>query len=71
MPKNIAYAAQQAMPLPPIARFLMGAAVKVAQWEMNMRTRNALEKLDDHQLLDIGLTRGQAREEWDKPFWWA
>jgi len=75
MPKRIEYAAStilpQAMPLPPISRLLMGFAVTVAQWEMNIRTRKALEKLDDHLLRDVGLTHAQAQAEWDRPFWWG
>lgn len=74
MPKRIEHAAStilsQAMPLPPISRLLMGVAVTVARWETNIRTRKALEKLDDHLLRDVGLNRDQAAAEWDKPFWW-
>jgi uncharacterized protein YjiS (DUF1127 family) len=59
------------MPLPPISRVLMGVVVTVARWETNRRTRKSLEKLDDHLLRDVGLTRVQAAEEWDKPAWWG
>ncbi|WP_227751469.1 DUF1127 domain-containing protein [Tabrizicola oligotrophica] len=70
MPKSIEFALPQNQILPPISRILMGLAVTVARWELNLRTRNALEKLDDHLLHDIGLDRARAQEEWDKPFWW-
>lgn len=75
MPKRIAYTAStilpQSMPLPPISRLLMAVAVAVARWEMNLRTRKALERLDDHLLRDVGLTQAQAQAEWDRPFWWG
>lgn len=75
MPKRIEHAAStilsQAMPLPPISRLLMGFAVTVGRWEMNVRTRKALERLDDHLLRDVGLTQAQAQAEWDRPFWWG
>lgn len=71
MPRSIEHALPQAMPLPPISRLLMAAAVTVARWEMNTRTRKSLEKLDNHLLCDIGLTQAEAKVEWDKPFWWA
>ncbi len=33
------------------------------------RSRRALERLDDHGLRDIGITRAQARREAARPFW--
>ncbi|WP_153772889.1 DUF1127 domain-containing protein [Pseudomonas sp. MNR3A] len=35
------------------------------------RSRKVLRELSDHQLLDIGISRQQAREEGCKPFWRA
>ncbi|MEA5673125.1 DUF1127 domain-containing protein [Pseudomonas sp. MH2] len=35
------------------------------------RSRRVLRELSDHQLLDIGISRQQAREEGCKPFWRA
>ncbi len=70
MSPRAAYALPQAPLMPPIARGLMALALVVAKWEMRMRTRKALEKLDDHQLDDIGLDRIAAQTEWNKPFWW-
>lgn len=71
MSKSIEAALPQAHPLPPISRVLMGVAVTVARWETNRRTRKALENLDEHLLRDVGLTRAQAEQEWDKPVWWG
>lgn len=71
MPKSIEFALPQAKALPPISRLLMGFAVVVARWEMNLRTRKALQRLDDHLLRDVGLDRLRAEAEWDKPFWWG
>ena len=42
---------------------------KLEQWEQNYRSRKALLKLSDAQLEDIGLTRTDALEESQKPFW--
>ena len=38
-------------------------------WRARARQREALAALDDRLLDDIGLTRAQARSEFDKPFW--
>lgn len=45
MPRSIEHALPQAMPLPPISRLLMAAAVTVARWEMNTRTRSLWKSL--------------------------
>lgn len=71
MTKSIEFALPQVQALPPISRLLMGFAVVVARWEMNLRTRKALQRLDDHLLRDVGLDRLRAEAEWDKPFWWG
>jgi len=42
-------------------------AVRV--WRILKRTRRQLAELDDRQLRDVGLTRGQALREHSKPFW--
>lgn len=41
----------------------------VAFWVSRARTRAALAKLDNAALADIGLSRHQANEEAQKPFW--
>lgn len=71
MTKSIVAPLPDSLPLPPFSRFVMDLALTLARWEMNLRTRKALEKLDAAQLRDIGLTTDQARTEWDKPFWWG
>ena len=41
----------------------------VAEWAERRRQRRALEALPDHLLHDIGLSRADAVNEADKPFW--
>ncbi len=38
-------------------------------WPERARQRRALAELTPEQLKDIGLTRGQALDEADKPMW--
>ena len=38
-------------------------------WQERVRTRRELRELDDHNLRDIGLSRGEALYEAAKPFW--
>ena len=33
------------------------------------RTRQSLSKLDDRMLADVGLTREEARHEYERPLW--
>lgn len=40
-------------------------------WQARAQERQVLASLDDRQLKDIGLDRGQVRAEADKPFWRA
>ena len=40
-------------------------------WTHRRRDRNALLRLDDRLLKDIGLNRYEAEAEWRKPFWRA
>ncbi len=42
---------------------------KIAVFKHNYRTRRALQRLNDDQLVDIGITRQQAEAEYNKPFW--
>ena len=46
---------------------LVGATVW--SWRCRHRERRALMALDDRLLRDIGITRAQALEEANKPFW--
>jgi uncharacterized protein YjiS (DUF1127 family) len=41
----------------------------VSMWQARTATRHALARLDDHLLLDIGLTRADVERERMKPFW--
>jgi uncharacterized protein YjiS (DUF1127 family) len=41
----------------------------VTIWMRRSRTRRELSELSDHELADIGVSRGQARFESDKAFW--
>ncbi len=50
-----------------------GIAVFVVEylraWQEHARDRRMLEKLDDHLLKDIGMTRSDLDHELSKPFW--
>lgn len=45
------------------------AAMLVSSWIERARQRNALARLDDRDLRDIGITRVEAARECGKPFW--
>ncbi len=47
------------------------AAQALWVWQSRADSRNALAKLDDHMLEDIGLTRADVMRETRKPFWAA
>ena len=55
--------------LPPLSRLLVSVALMLAAWDQRRISRNALTRLDDHILRDIGLTPDQAQTECAKPFW--
>lgn len=42
---------------------------RMATWSERRRQRLALEALPDHLLADIGVSRADASQETDKPFW--
>ncbi|MCG5240829.1 DUF1127 domain-containing protein [Azospirillum doebereinerae] len=42
---------------------------RMATWNERRRQRLALEALPDHLLSDIGVSRADASQEADKPFW--
>jgi uncharacterized protein YjiS (DUF1127 family) len=42
---------------------------RLAAWNARRQANAQLLTLDDHELKDIGLSRGQALFEHDKPFW--
>ncbi|MEO3429182.1 DUF1127 domain-containing protein [Pelagibius sp. CAU 1746] len=47
------------------------AAAPLVLWQHRLRERNALERLPDYILRDIGLHPAEVREETRKPFWRA
>ena len=52
-----------------VARAVVALFDTVAEWAERRRQRRALEALPDHLLHDIGLSRADAVNEADKPFW--
>jgi uncharacterized protein YjiS (DUF1127 family) len=51
--------------------WLERTAETLEMWARRRREREALMRLDDHVLHDVGLSRAQAEAEWRKPFWRA
>jgi uncharacterized protein YjiS (DUF1127 family) len=49
------------VPLRVVARLL--------EWQERSRQRAMLVTMDEHLLRDLGLTRSDAQEEYQKPFW--
>lgn len=41
----------------------------IATWSERRRQRRVLESMPDYLLSDIGLSRADAEQEGDKPFW--
>lgn len=41
----------------------------LATWTERRRQRRSLERMPDHMLADIGLSRADAEQETEKPFW--
>lgn len=39
------------------------------RWQLNVRTRRQLARLDPHLLADAGISPGERLAELDKPFW--
>ena len=56
-------------PLPPISAVALRFVVVLTKWDERRRTRRSLGALDPHLLQDIGLTKGEARLEAERPFW--
>ena len=56
-----------------VVTFVAGSIWKAAEatqpWHERWRQRQALLRLDDHLLKDIGVSRAEAEEEAVKPFW--
>ncbi|WP_448190512.1 DUF1127 domain-containing protein [Azospirillum sp. sgz301742] len=52
-----------------VARGIWGGAEATLVWYGRWRQRQALMRLDDHLLKDIGVSRADADLEGTKPFW--
>ncbi len=48
---------------------LNALVISFQEWQERRRTRRELMRLTDYQLKDIGLSRVDAEEEFQKPFW--
>lgn len=48
---------------------LARVGARLLDWHELARQRQALAALDDHMLKDIGLSRADARQEVERPFW--
>lgn len=57
------------MPNTQISRIAAVVVGRIALWHARARERRALSELDEHMLRDIGLTRSEAYEESERPFW--
>ena len=55
--------------IPVLAAAVLKMAYTLVIWSERRRTRKVLQSMDDYQLTDIGLTKGQALGEYSKPFW--
>jgi uncharacterized protein YjiS (DUF1127 family) len=58
------------LPWEKLARFGRRAADRVAAWHSRTRQREALSRLDDRLLADIGLIREDQMAACSKLFWW-
>ena len=52
------------------ARVAVKVAVLLTIWCERYRTRQALKQLTSEQLKDVGLTRHEAEQEAERPFFW-
>jgi uncharacterized protein YjiS (DUF1127 family) len=57
--------------VPPRKQWLQWISALVAEWQRRARSRNELAVLCDRCLRDIGVTRYDAHQEINKPFWRA
>jgi uncharacterized protein YjiS (DUF1127 family) len=65
LPRTIAPSGARRRPIHPLA----AAWMLFATWIERTRQRDALARLNDHQLRDLGITRVEAARECEKPFW--
>ena len=54
---------------PGVANLARWIADRIRLWSRRADQRQALIRLDDRMLRDIGIARDQALAEWRKPFW--
>jgi uncharacterized protein YjiS (DUF1127 family) len=52
-----------------IANAAIAAFVQVREWHERARSRQALLRLDEHMLRDLGIDRGTAQFKGSLPFW--
>lgn len=60
---------RQAYPRPELSGSISSLLRTVETWLGRRRQRRSLLELSDHMLKDIGITRCEAVQEGDKPFW--
>jgi uncharacterized protein YjiS (DUF1127 family) len=51
------------------SQLIARGAEMISLWQERAEGRQHLAALDDHMLADIGLTRAEAEQEANKPFW--
>ncbi|MGH7156159.1 MAG: DUF1127 domain-containing protein, partial [Acetobacteraceae bacterium] len=63
----------QPVPLPPSVIRRPGALARAAKalrlWHQRARSRNELSRLGWYDLHDMGISQGDAWQEYSKPFW--
>lgn len=52
-----------------LARLPWTLLERLLLWQQRANERTHLERLSERDLKDIGLTRAEARREFEKPFW--
>ena len=67
VPASASFSAQQAVAAP--ARLLRNAVETLLRWQHRAAERHQLGGLSEYDLKDMGLNRGDALTEADKPFW--
>lgn len=56
---------------PALADAAISQFAAMCEWQRRSEMRHRMQRLDDHMLDDIGLTREQVEAEVRKPFWKA
>ena len=63
-------ASQHSRPAPNFLALVQSAWGRLSLWHRKRAGRRALRDLTDDELLDIGVTRAEARKEAGKSFFW-